>query len=298
MNRRQFLECLAVAPRAAYTGSFRFSVCNETFQGARFEEQCRMARDIGYGGIEIMPGTLSENPVTITPERRTELRRIIINHGLHFVGLHNILTVPTGLHATSEDSGVRQRTWDFIRRLADLCADLGGPGVMVFGSGKQRETPPGVRKAEALARFKDGLASVAAHADERSVTILIEPLAPHLCNFINRLDEAAAVVREVDSPAIKTMLDVHNTAGETLPTSDLIDKYIDIIRHVHLNEMDGRRPGTGSYDYATLFRALQRQQYEHWLSLEVFDFHPTGEAVATESLRFLKSVKLTSGTHQ
>jgi D-psicose/D-tagatose/L-ribulose 3-epimerase len=153
-----------------------------------------------------------------------------------------------------------------------------------------------VPKGEALARFKDGLASVAAHADERSLTILIEPLAPHLCNFINRLDEAVEVVREVDSPAVKTMFDVHNTAGETLPASELIDKYIDTIRHVHLNEMDGRRPGTGSYDYAALFRALQRQQYERWLSLEVFDFRPTGEAVAAESLRFLKSVKLTSGT--
>jgi sugar phosphate isomerase/epimerase len=166
---------------------------------------------------------------------------------------------------------------------------------MVFGSGKQRETPPGVSKGEALARFKDGLGSVAGHADERSVAILIEPLAPHLCNFINRLDEVAAIVRELDSPAVKTMFDVHNTAGETLSASDLIDKYIDIIRHVHLNEMDGRRPGTGSYDYAALFRSLQRQQYERWLSLEVFEFHPNGEAVAAESLRFLKSVKLTPG---
>jgi D-psicose/D-tagatose/L-ribulose 3-epimerase len=242
-----------------------------------------------------MPGTLSENPVSIGAERRAELRRIIADHRLHFVGLHNILTVPPGLHATSGDVTVRQRTWDFIRRLTDFCADLGG-GVMVFGSGKQRETPPGVSKTETLARFREGLASVAAHADQRSVTILIEPLAPHLCNFINRLDEAAGVVREVNSPAVKTMFDVHNTAGETLSASDLIDKYIDIIRHVHLNEMNGRPPGTGSYDYSALFRALQRQQYKHWLSLEVFDFHPTGEAVASESLRFLKSVNPAPGT--
>jgi sugar phosphate isomerase/epimerase len=238
-----------------------------------------------------MPGTLSENPVSIEPGRRTELRRIIADHGLQFVGLHNLLTIPSGMHATSNDSAVRQRTWEFVRRLVDLCSDLGPGGVLVFGSGKQRELLPGVSKSEATGRFKDDLAAVATHARERSVTILIEPLAPHLCNFVNRLDEAAALVRQIDSPAVRTMFDVHNTAGESMTAPELIDKYIRVIRHVHLNEMDGSRPGTGTYDYGALFRAIESHQYKGWLSLEVFDFNPTGETVAAEAMRFLRSVK-------
>jgi sugar phosphate isomerase/epimerase len=268
----------------------KFSVCNETFQTARLEDQCRMAREIGYRGLEIMPGTLSDDPVSIPSARRAELRRIVSDHGLEFVGLHNLLSVPAGLHATASDPTLRTRAWDFVRSLADLCADLGPNGILVFGSAKQRAAPEGVPMADAIARFRDGLASVAPHARDLHVTILIEPLAPNLCNLVNRLEEAVSLVRAIDSSAVRTMFDVHNTAAETLSGPELIDQYFPIIRHVHLNEMDGRQPGTGSYNFSTLFRALESRHYQGWCSLEVFDFRPTGEAVAAEAFSFLTSL--------
>jgi sugar phosphate isomerase/epimerase len=286
------LELLAAMPAFASGASgrdFKFSICNETFQLPRFEDQCLLAHEIGYHGIEIMPGTLSDNPSTIPSSRRAELRRIIADNGLYFVGLHNLLTVPKGLQATTADAAVRQRTWDFVRDLIDLCADLGTQTILVFGSGKQREAQTDVPVADALSRFRDGLASVAPHAREREVTILVEPLAPHLCNLVNRLAEAAALVRKIDSPAVRTMFDVHNTAGETLSAPELIRQYLPVIRHVHLNEMDGRRPGTGSYDFHALLQALQDGHYTGWCSLEVFNFEPSGEVVARESLSFLRS---------
>ena len=292
MTRRHLVELLAAVPACASADSstkFKFSVCNETFQVPRFEDQCRMARAIGYEGIEIMPGTLSEDPGAIPSGRRAELRRIMRDNGVAFVGLHNLLTVPKGMQATTGDAAVRQRTWDLVRSLIDLGADLGPNTILVFGSGKQREALPGVPISDALARFRDGLASVAPHARERSVTILIEPLAPHLCNLVNRLEQAAALVRQIDSPAVRTMFDVHNTAAETLSAPELIRQYLPIIRHVHLNEMDGRRPGTGSYNFRELFQALQAGRYAGWCSLEVFNFLPGGEVVAREALQFLRS---------
>ena len=289
MTRRQWLQAIFGACASAESKDpLRFAVCNETFEGASFEEQCRLAHKIGYAGIEIMPGTLAEAPLSIPQARRNEVRRLISDHGLDFVGLHNLLTVPKGMQATSGDSTIRLRTWSFIRGLIDLCANLGHGGIMVFGSGKQRNAGPGVPLADALGRFKDGLASVAPHARERGVTILIEPLAPHLSNIVNRLDEATALVREIDNPAVRTMFDVHNTAGEALSGPDLIEKYVGFIRHVHLNEMDGRRPGTGSYDFRSLFHALEQKRYAGWCSLEVFDFRPSGTVVASDALAYLR----------
>ncbi len=289
MTRRHWLQAMfAACASGAPKDPLRFAVCNETFQDASFEEQCRLAHKIGYTGIEIMPGTLAEEPLAIPQARKNEVRRSIVDHGLTFVGLHNLLSIPKGMQATSGNSEIRLRTWNFVRGLVDLCADLGSGGIMVFGSGKQRNAEAGVPLSEALARFKDGLASVAPYARESGVTILIEPLAPHLSNIVNRLDEAVALVREIDNPAVRTMFDVHNTAGETLSGPELIDKYIGFIRHVHLNEMDGRRPGTGSYDFRSLFHALERQRYDGWCSLEVFDFRPSGAAVASDALAYLR----------
>jgi D-psicose/D-tagatose/L-ribulose 3-epimerase len=106
---------------------------------------------------------------------------------------------------------------------------------------------------------------------------------------VNRLEQAAALVRQINSPAVRTMFDVHNTEAETLSAPKLIRQYLPIIRHVLLNEMDGRRPGAGSYNFRELFHALQAGRYAGWCSLEVFNFLPSGEVVAREALQFLQS---------
>jgi D-psicose/D-tagatose/L-ribulose 3-epimerase len=89
---------------------------------------------------------------------------------------------------------------------------------------------------------------------------------------------------------VQTMLDTHNTAGETLPVADLIRRHRASIRHVHLNEMDGRYPGSGNYDFAAVLRTLREIQYPGWLSVEVFDFLPDGETVAAKAKTHLESV--------
>jgi D-psicose/D-tagatose/L-ribulose 3-epimerase len=62
-----------------------------------------------------------------------------------------------------------------------------------------------------------------------------------------------------------------------------------VIRHVHVNEMDGRHPGAGTYDFKPVLDTLRRRNYQHWVSMEAFDFTPGAEKLATDSLRFLEN---------
>src|SRR6267378_3210241 len=172
---------------------FRHAVCNELFEQRPFEDVCRAIRRIGYDGIEIAPFTLGEKPSDISVEARRRTRRIIADEGLVFVGLHWLMVSPAGLHVTTPDRALRERSWAHIRGLIGLCADLGANGVMVFGSPKQRATTAGL------------------------------------------------------SPTVRTMFDSHNAVDETEPHAALIDHYCDYIRHIHVNETDGRHPGTGDY---------------------------------------------------
>ncbi len=273
-------------------GAFRLAICNETFQGWDFARSCRGALETGYTGIEIAPYTLSEDPASLAPGRRNEFRRTMASAGVEYVGLHSLLTVPRGeLHITTPNEAVRRRSWDYFRRLIDLAADLGPAPVMVLGSGKQRGTVEGSSVADALKRLEDGLAEMAPHAEQRGVTILAEPLAPHLCDVLNTVGEAVALVRRIGSPAVQTMFDTHNAAAETLPHDEVIRKYGSYIRHVHLNEMDGRAPGMGSYDFSRVLLALKEIGYGRWLSVEVFHFEPSGEEVARRAARYLRQVE-------
>jgi sugar phosphate isomerase/epimerase len=69
----------------------------------------------------------------------------------------------------------------------------------------------------------------------------------------------------------------------------LVDRHFGLIRHVHVNEMDGRHPGTGSYDFKPVLEVLGRRGYAGWISLEAFDFTPGAEKIAQDSLRYLES---------
>src|SRR6185503_4570495 len=158
------------------------------------EDTCRSLKQAGYDGIEIAPFTLAEDPADITEAQRREYREVIRSEGLQFVGLHWLMVSPKGLHVTTPDAGLRARSWEHIRQLIDLCADLGPNGVMVFGSPKQRGTTGGLTPAEASRKYLEGLAGVAPHAAARGVTILVEALPADQCDVIQSLAEAAAVV--------------------------------------------------------------------------------------------------------
>ena len=264
-------------------------MCNEAFEGWPFAEACKAIRKAGYTGIEIAPFTLAEKPADITAAERQEYREIIQSEGLSFVGLHWLMVSPKGLHVSGPDAGLRQRSWEHIRHLMDLCADLGTGGVMVFGSPHQRSTTGGLTRGEATRNFIDGLAGVEPHAAERQVTVLVEALPANQSDVVETLDEAVAVVREIGSPYIQTIFDVHNAIDEKLPDAALVERYFDYIRHVHVNELDGRHCGAGDYDYKPVLEVLRRRNYAGWVSLEAFDFTPGAERLANESLRHLES---------
>jgi D-psicose/D-tagatose/L-ribulose 3-epimerase len=269
--------------------TFRHAICNEIYKDWQFHDACKSIRAIGYSGIEIAPFTLAESPRDISVDQRRQYRAIISSEGLRFAGLHWLMVSPKGLHVTTPDDAVRERSWQHIRDLVDLCADLGDGGVMVFGSPQQRSTTGGSTREEATQRYEDGLVNVAPHALERGVTILVEALPVDQSDVVTTLAEAVEMVKRVASPAIRTMFDIHNAVNEAEPHAELVNRYFEYIRHVHVNEMDGKHPGAGAYDFKPVLEVLRRRNYEGWISLDAFDFTPGSERIATESLRYLEA---------
>jgi sugar phosphate isomerase/epimerase len=203
--------------------------------------------------------------------------------------MHWLMASPKGLHATGADAELRRKSWSHVDDLIDLCADLGPEGVLVFGSPMARSTQGTISRAEATRNFRDGFASVAPHAESRGVTLLIEALPAGQCDVVQTLGEAVGMVKEIGSPAVRTMFDVHNAIDETEPHDVLIDRYFEYIQHVHVNELDGKHCGAGNYDYKPILAMLRRKNYTGWVSLEAFDLDYGGEAIAHESLRHLEA---------
>lgn len=281
---------------------FKYAMCNESMQGQSWAEQCQVISNAGYSGVEIASFTLVEAKGVqgvqgISAAERQELLQTMQDNGLECVGLHWLLAPPPeGLHFTTSDEQVRQKSIDYLNRLIDFCGDLNGK-YMIFGSPSQRSTVQGMTVEQAVDNFVDGLAQVADHASERGVKILVEPLSSDQTNVVNTLKEAVQIVQKIDHPAIKTMFDYHNTADEMMALDELVRKYIDYIYHVHVQEMDGTYLGTGDAadELVEIFQVLKEEGYDRWISLEVFDFSPGGRKIARESMETLQQIEAKLG---
>jgi D-psicose/D-tagatose/L-ribulose 3-epimerase len=272
---------------------FKYAMCNESMAELSWAEQCRIVSDAGYEGIEIAAFTLVKEGVQeITPAGRKKMVSVMKDAGLECVGLHWLLAPPPkGLHFTTSDTEVRRKTVAYLDTLIDFCGDLGG-SCMVFGSPKQRDTR-GISVEQAKKYFAEGLAAVADHAQNRGIEILIEPLGKRTTDVINTLAEALEMMERINHPAIKMMFDFNNTVDETEPFDILLRKHDKNIHHVHVQEIGGKYLGTGNAvnDYVKAFQVLKDMRYNHWISLEVFDFSPGGKTIANESMRTLKQIE-------
>jgi sugar phosphate isomerase/epimerase len=248
----------------------RFGVCNELFGELPFETACRLTAQYGFRGIEVAPYTLSEDPAALSSQQVRRLRSVMSAEGLQCIGLHWLLAAPRGLHITTADQGVRQKSWAFMEYLVDLCAALGG-SVMVLGSGKQRRSEGDGREA-ALGRLKEGLARVAQRAGHNGVKILVEALPSRVTDILNTLSEVRSLVDEIGSPWVRGIFDFHNCDDESSPWHALISEHYSLIEHVHLNTEQGEYPVEMGPAYRQAFNELHKRRYDRWVSLEIFDF--------------------------
>lgn len=278
-----------------------FALCNEVLQPLGFAGQCAFAAKLGYAALEVAPFTLAADPMHITDAQAREFRRIAEDAGLKISGLHWLLVAPAGLSISSGDDALRMRTLGVMMRLVELCALMGGK-YLVHGSPKQRSTPEGSTREQAMARVTDVFARVAPFAQKHGMTYCIEPLSPRETDVINTVAEAAKIVDEVNSPALRTMIDC-SAAGqvEREPIPALIERWMASghVAHVQVNDPNRRAPGQGTLRFGAILQAIERMRgqghYTGPVAVEPFDYVPDGPGCAAWSIGYLKGLAEGSG---
>ncbi len=275
----------------------KFATCNEPWGKTPIEEVFGIARRIGFEGVEIAPFTLAEHVDDISAARRKEIVKAAADAGVQIVGLHWLLVSPKGLHLTTPDAGVRQKTADYLASLVRLCGDLGGK-VMIHGSPQQRNIEPPTTFEEGWKRARDIFAACGPVCAERGVTICIEALAPKETNFIQTVAEAARMADEVDHPNIDIMLDMKAMSSMPDGIAGTIRAFGARAKHFHANEPSGKgigmAPGPGegeNVDMKEVLATLGATGFDGWVSVEPFDYQPDPITVAETAFRTLKAAR-------
>ena len=78
--------------------------------------------------------------------------------------------------------------------------------------------------------------------------------------------------------------------AETDSIPALIERYAQDVGHIHVNDTNLLGPGMGETDYAPIFDALLKTNYNGWVSVEVFDYEPGAENIARKSFEYMQRV--------
>ncbi|MCC6947216.1 MAG: sugar phosphate isomerase/epimerase [Bradyrhizobiaceae bacterium] len=269
----------------------KISLCNEVIAELPFEKQCELMKGLGYDGVEIAPVTLSDKPHLLPPARRNEIRRIAADAGLPITSLHYLMVAPKGLSITAKDAAVRARTLAVMRGLVTLAADFGA-GLMIHGSPFQRQLEPDDEE-DGRKRGIEYFAAAAEAARAAGVTYLLEPVARDHTAFVNTVEEAAAIVRSIGNPGLRTMLDC-SAAGlsEAEPIPDILRKWLStgLIAHIHFNDPNRRGPGEGRLPFGPIVAALQEEDYRGIAAIEPFIYEPDGPTCAAKAIGYMRGV--------
>jgi sugar phosphate isomerase/epimerase len=268
----------------------KFGLCNEMFQGWPIEDALAYAAELGCDGVEIAPYSLAESLDALSSGRRSAIRRAAERAGVEILGLHWLLVKPEGLSINCPDAAVRARTAEYMRALIRLCADLGGR-LLIHGSPGQRTVREGWGDAESWRRARETFESCLPTLEQCGATYCIEPLSRNQTNFVNTIADAARLVREIGHPSFQLMTDCRSaeTDGSALRELDAAIAS-GHLRHVHVNDANGRGPGFGRLRFGPILQRLLASEYRGYISVEVFEFDPDPRTIAARSVGYLQGI--------
>jgi D-psicose/D-tagatose/L-ribulose 3-epimerase len=173
---------------------------------------------------------------------------------------------------------------DPARQAAYLGSTLGrlktlGVAVVVLGSGGARRVPDGFPREQATAQLVDFCRRLAPMARDAGITIAIEPLRHQETNIINTAREGLALMKAVDRPEIRLLVDYYHLAEEG-ESPDILLEAGKAFVHTHIANPRGRvyPLDPGESPYAGFFESLCRIGYSGRLSIEASTTDFTAQA--------------------
>lgn len=256
----------------------RLSVSNIAWEPAEDEAVAALLRQSGIDAIDIAPGKCFARPVEATDAEIAAVRERWAARGISICGMQGLLFGAAGLNMF----GPAPTQSAMLDYLEEICRVAGGLGAtrLVFGAPKHRDRSV-LSDAQAHAVACDFFRRMGDIAARRDVIFCIEAVpAAYGSNFLRTHAEAAAMVRAVDHPSIRLLLDSGTMAANGEDCAQVVADHAPLVAHVHLSEQGMRALGEcedgSGVDHATLAAHLRRWLPSQTLTIEML---PAGDRI-------------------
>lgn len=231
--------------------------------GETLQQKWDFARDAGFDGIELRAkGDLHFE--RRLPELRAARRDGVVMPTvcvdmLHFFGAF--------------DADRRRDAIVQLKSQLSVIAELGGLGAQTpasYGMFSRRlppfEPPRGAEEERAV--LLDGLTELGEHARREGVSLFLEPLNRYEDHMVNRLDQAAELIRTVGLDSVRIGIDSYHMNIEEADPAGAIIAAAPYIGHAQVSDSNRFQPGAGHLDWPAWLAALHSIGYEGYLAVE------------------------------
>lgn len=233
------------------------------------------AAALGFDAVELF----TASPDAFDPEALGALAR---RHGLAVAAVGTGAgKVLHGLTLTHPDASVRARAVRFVEGMIDFGARLGAPTIVGSMQGRQEK---GVGRPRALEWLAQGLEELGRRAADRGVRLLLEPLNRYETDLLNRLGEAAGLVRSRGLGSVALLADLFHMNIEEPSIEEALREAGELVAHLHFADSHRGPAGTGHLDLGSIARVLREIGYRGYASAEAFPW-PDADAAAAQTMR-------------
>lgn len=262
------------------------TACQEQLlPGETLQQKWDFARDAGFDGIELRAkGDLHFQERL--PELRAARRDGIVMPTvcvdmLHFFGAF--------------DADLRRDAIVQLKSQLSVIAELGGLGAQTpasYGMFSRRLPPfePPRDADQERAILLDGLTELGEHARGEGVSLFLEPLNRYEDHMVNRLDQAAELIRAVGLDSVRIGIDSYHMNIEEADPAGAILAAAPYIGHAQVSDSNRFQPGAGHLDWPAWLAALHSIGYDGYLAVEC---RLTGDPV--EAVRSIPTLLRRSG---
>jgi D-psicose/D-tagatose/L-ribulose 3-epimerase len=212
-----------------------------------------------------------------------------------------------GRDPAHENEAIQKGGVAYLKHLIDAAVTM--KAVAVVGPhyaavGRQWQATPDQRKRD-LERCAKNLKQVAKYAEDKGITLALEPLNRFETSFINLTEQALELMHMIGSPRVKLMMDTFHANIEEKHLGAAIEAAGANLVHMHANENDRGTPGTGHVAWNEIGPALKKVKFDGAMVIESFSTEvkeiaraaavwrplaPTPDGLAKDGLSFLKKL--------
>ena len=176
--------------------------------------------------------------------------------------------VAGGIDSGLNDPARRDEQIEYLERAIAAARVVRCERLIVLSGNSLR----GVTRGRQCMTIIEGLRAMAPLAEAAGITLVLEYLNTthnHPGYFLDNFVEMAGIIRTVNHPNVKALLDIYHAGIMEGNLTEKIVDTLDCIGHFHGAGVPGRHePKAGEHNYPAICRAIEAAGYDGYLGLE------------------------------